>query len=262
VALGEVSTPCLGVIAMTNNLIPFQFQSTQLRVLIDDSGNPWFIAKDICDILGYRNAPQAISQHCREGGISKRYTPTPSGEQEMLCIDEGNLYRLMLRSHKEVAKLLEAEVCDKILPAIRKTGRYEAAPVIETISPQQHKQLTDAIDGVLRDGAWALRYCNGATDHIANRLRVTFNIQTLRDLPVSQFDAALIVINSLKPYAVEYRNFCAELNNAFIRDVLGGGMPWTAWIKRTIGVELPRRPDWKKIAQELVAKKIAKGDAK
>ena len=242
-------------------IIPFHFESHQLRA-IERDGQPWFVAADVCEFLGLINDRNAVARlDADEKGV--HLTDTLGGKQEINIVNESGLYSLILRCRRAATPGTPAHrfrkwVTSEVLPTIRKTGRYEAAPVIETISPQQHKQLTDAIGSVLRGGGWCLQYSNGAQDHIANRLRVTFNIQTLRDLPASQFEAAIIVINSLRPAVHEYLLLCGEIHDAFIRDMLGGGMPWTAWIKRTIGVELPRRPDWKKLAQDLINKRIAK----
>lgn len=102
----------------------FNFQSNAIRVITDDNGNPWFLANDVCAVLGYANPRQAIIKNCREGGVSKRYTPTESGIQEMTYIDEGNLYRLTIKSRKPEAEPFESWVCDEVLPSIRKTGQY------------------------------------------------------------------------------------------------------------------------------------------
>ncbi|MDE1715802.1 BRO family protein [Chromobacterium amazonense] len=105
----------------------FDFQSICIRAFADERGEPWFCAADICAVLGYRNARDAISKHCREGGVAKRDTPTESGIQPLTFINEGNLYRLIIKSRKPEAETFERKVMEEILPSIRKTGRYDAA---------------------------------------------------------------------------------------------------------------------------------------
>lgn len=105
--------------------ILFEFEELPVRVINDDAGEKWFCAKDICAALGYANTSQTITDHCREKGISKRYTLTEMGKQELQFIDEGNLYRLIIKSRKEQAKRFEAWVCDEVLPSLRKTGGYQ-----------------------------------------------------------------------------------------------------------------------------------------
>ena len=74
--------------------------------------------------MGYSNPSKAISDHCKQGGITKRYTPTTSGEQLMPYITEGNVYRLIARSKLPNAEKFEHWVFDEVLPSIRKHGAY------------------------------------------------------------------------------------------------------------------------------------------
>ena len=101
--------------------------------LID--GEPWFCGSDVCDALGYENSRRTLSLHCREGGVSKRYIGVETGKRqdgspatqkvEMNFINEGNLYRLILRSQLPSAEKFESWVCDEVLPSLRRRGRYE-----------------------------------------------------------------------------------------------------------------------------------------
>jgi len=118
-----MTSPAIGASAPT----VFNFQSIDVRAFADDAGEPWFCAADVCAVLGYRNPRTAIANHCRDKGVLKRDTPTDSGSQEMTFINEGNLYRLIVKSRKPEAQTFEQEVMEVILPAIRKTGRYESA---------------------------------------------------------------------------------------------------------------------------------------
>lgn len=56
----------------------FTFKSNSVRVITDKNQEPWFCANDVCDILGYSNSRDAISKHCKPGGVTKRDTPTKS----------------------------------------------------------------------------------------------------------------------------------------------------------------------------------------
>ena len=126
----------------------FNFNSTEVRAFADDNGEPWFSANDVCKVLGYANSRKTVSDHCREGGVTKRYTPTESGDQEMTFINEGNLYRLIIKSRKPEAQAFEQKLMEEILPAIRRTGNYSAggnppalpAPV-DPITPQLRKAI-------------------------------------------------------------------------------------------------------------------------
>jgi len=104
----------------------FNFNTNIVRIIVDDQGEPWFLANDICAVLGYANPRKAVADHCRQRGVTKRDTPTESGVQEMTYINEGNLYRLTIKSRKPESEPFENWVCDEVLPTIRKTGKYES----------------------------------------------------------------------------------------------------------------------------------------
>ena len=106
----------------------FTFKSNSVRVITDKNQEPWFCGTDVCDILGYSNSRDAISKHCKAGGVAKRYTPTKSADQEMTFINEPNLYRLIIKSRKPEAEPFEAWVFEEVLPQIRKTGKYQLQP--------------------------------------------------------------------------------------------------------------------------------------
>jgi len=109
------------------NVIPFNYNSKQVRIVQDESGNPWWVAKDTCDILEYANPNKSVQDHCNPKGVTKRYILTAGGRQEMTLINEGNLYRLIIKSNKPQAAKFETWVCDEVLPSIRKTGKYQAS---------------------------------------------------------------------------------------------------------------------------------------
>lgn len=115
---------------MTNNstavssVIPFAFEAKSVRVQEID-GAPWFCVTDVCSILGYSNSRDAMAKHCREAGVAKRDISSAGQKRSLTFITEGNLYRLIIKSRKEEAQRFETWVCDEVLPAIRKYGRYE-----------------------------------------------------------------------------------------------------------------------------------------
>lgn len=102
----------------------FNFHSNAVRVITDPTGEFWFCGTDVCSILGYTNAPKALKDHCKEKGITKRYTLTEKGNQELIFINEPNLYRLIIKSRKPEAEPFEAWVFEEVLPQIRKKGSY------------------------------------------------------------------------------------------------------------------------------------------
>jgi prophage antirepressor-like protein len=108
-------------------LIPFEFDQHQVRVVEADDGETMFIAADVAAALGYANPRDAIKRHCR--GVVKRDTPTASGVQSFSVIREPDVYRLIVRSKLPSAERFETWVFEEVLPAIRKHGRYEAPAI-------------------------------------------------------------------------------------------------------------------------------------
>ena len=111
-----------------NNIQIFENQEFgAIRTMSDEQGEPLFCAKDVCDALGYGNSREAIRKHVNEGDVTKRDTPTTSGIQQMLYINESGLYALILSSKLESAKRFKHWVTSEVLPSIRKQGGYMVA---------------------------------------------------------------------------------------------------------------------------------------
>ncbi len=89
---------------------------------IDEDGKVLFCGNDVATALGYKSPKDAISAHCK--GAVKRRTLTLGGEQDMLFISEGDIYRLTVRSKLPGAEKFETWVFDEVIPSIRKTGGY------------------------------------------------------------------------------------------------------------------------------------------
>jgi len=92
---------------------------------------PIFCASDICRALGYSNGRKAVIDHCDEGDVTKRDTPTQSGIQSMTFVNESGLYALIFGSKMESAKQFKKWVTSEVLPTIRKTGAYATTEVLE-----------------------------------------------------------------------------------------------------------------------------------
>jgi prophage antirepressor-like protein len=96
----------------------------------------WFCGKDVCKVLGYERPSDALSLHCRDPYTVKRDVGVVTGYKKngepaikqipMIFINEGNLYRLILKSNMPKAEAFESWVCDEVLPQIRKRGYYVA----------------------------------------------------------------------------------------------------------------------------------------
>ena len=152
----------------------FTFKSNSVRVITDKNQEPWFCANDVCDILGYSNPRDAISKHCKAGGVAKRDTPTKSAVQEMTFINEPNLYRLIIKSRKPEAEPFEAWVFEEVLPQIRKTGKYQLQPQ-QLALPEPEKFTFEFTEYELQQLAWlwfAFKRGVGTFQHIERAFNV------------------------------------------------------------------------------------------
>ena len=109
---------------MNNLTRNFNFQNSEIRTLLIND-EPYFVGKDIANILGYADTKKAISRHVDEEDSTKRPLPTRGGVQEMIVINESGLYSLILSSKLPTAKKFKKWVTSEVLPAIRKTGGYQ-----------------------------------------------------------------------------------------------------------------------------------------
>ena len=86
------------------------------------NNKPYFVGSDIAKVLGYKEPHKAVSRHCK-GGI-KRTILTNGGNQELVVIPEGDVYRLIIKSKLPSAEKFECWIMDQVLPQIRQTGGY------------------------------------------------------------------------------------------------------------------------------------------
>lgn len=105
---------------------------------VEIDGQPWLVGKDVAEALGYKNPQRAIRDHVddEDRGVTK--TVTPSGEQEILIINESGLYSLILSSKMPKAKAFKHWVTSEVLPALRRNSVYE------TVKAQQHIEQLEA----------------------------------------------------------------------------------------------------------------------
>lgn len=122
---------------MTTQITPFDFHGNEVRVLTDEHDEPWFIAKDICDVLGLSNVSIALNS-LDEDEVAKidpkNYLGSESrSNQSVNIISESGFYKLVMRSRKPVAKEFQRWVTHDVLPSIRKHGAYMTEQTVERI---------------------------------------------------------------------------------------------------------------------------------
>ena len=91
---------------------------------INKDGEPWFVGKDVAEVLGYADTRKAIRMHVDDDDKGGDILSTPGGRQQITIINESGLYALILSSKLPQAKEFKRWVTNEVLPQIRKTGGY------------------------------------------------------------------------------------------------------------------------------------------
>ena len=128
----------------------------QIRTVILD-GQPWFVGKDVAEILGYSNPQKAMRDHVDTEDKGVNEMDTPGGKQQIIVVNESGLYALVFSSQLDNAKKFKRWVTSEVIPSIRKNGGYianqekltpeqivaNALIVAQNIIQQKDKQLAD-----------------------------------------------------------------------------------------------------------------------
>lgn len=118
-----------------NKVTIFKYEENKLVRTMDISGEPWFVLKDVCDVLGL-STPARVAKRLDSDEVSQAHLIDSVGRsQEMTIISESGLYNVILRSDKPEAKPFRKWVTAVVLPSIRKNGGYIAGQ--EELSPQE-----------------------------------------------------------------------------------------------------------------------------
>ena len=109
----------------------FIFNDQQVRTVVRD-GEPWFVGKDVADILGYKNQRDALAKHVDdEDKNSVAIRDGIQGNPNKVVINESGLYSLIVASKLPPAKVFKRWVTSEVLPTIRKHGAYMDTDIIE-----------------------------------------------------------------------------------------------------------------------------------
>lgn len=187
---------------MSNQILSFNFKNSNIRSeLINDE--PWFVAKDLCINLGYSIPHKAIRDHVYDEDVLKRITPTNSGNQNMLWVNESGMYALIFGSKLDTAKEFKCWVTKEVLPQIRKTGKYEQKPKLtmrqgyvpasKDLWNMPDSYFLDKIEeyhkkNIIKNSlALDIKYCFDmrARDNIINTIRLVENTPVLPETKLS-----------------------------------------------------------------------------
>lgn len=118
-------------------------QFGQVRIAMNDSGEPMFCLSDLCLVLDL--TPSKVAQRLEEGVLSKYPLLTAGGIQQANFVNEDGLYDVILDSRKSEAKKFRKWITSEVLPSIRKTGSYSVQPKLPSYA-ESLRQLADKVE--------------------------------------------------------------------------------------------------------------------
>ena len=166
----------------------FSFENTSIRTL-GTPELPLFVAIDVATALGYKNPKVAPAQHVDpEDLIKQEITDKLNRIQVVNCVNESGLYALIFGSKLESAKRFKRWVTSEVLPAIRKTGRYEAPT---TITPAEQRAIQREV---------AIRAHKTASNYrtIYRAIKARYQIARYDQLPRTQLEDCLDFIREVE----------------------------------------------------------------
>ena len=116
---------------MNTGIQTFNFNNATMRTLTDENGEPWFVAKDVCDILSIENSRRATAELDTDEKNTVTISDGIPGNPNKTIISEPGLYALIMRSRKPEAKEFKRWVTHEVLPTIRKHGAYMTQQTID-----------------------------------------------------------------------------------------------------------------------------------
>lgn len=166
----------------------FSFENSQVRTL-GTPDLPLFVAIDVASALGFQKPSNAVSQHVdSEDLIKQEITDKLGRAQTVNCVNESGLYALIFGSKLESAKRFKRWVTSEVLPAIRKTGRYEAPT---TITPAEQRAIQREV---------AIRAHKTASNYrtIYRAIKARYQIARYDQLPRTQLEDCLDFIKEVE----------------------------------------------------------------
>lgn len=145
-----------------SSIIPFTFENSTTIRTESIEGQPWFLAKDLCEALGYSNPRKAINDHAFPEDVTKRYTLTPGENQLMTWVNESGMYALIFGSKLPSAQAFKRWVTSEVLPALRNQGHYEI------VKRNKENELTDKETQLIKDFLYRMTNFVGYTQSYIN----------------------------------------------------------------------------------------------
>lgn len=212
--------------SLSTSVVTFSFVTQPVRIVMRN-GDPWFVAADVAAILDYRMASD-LTRVLDEDEKDTHSLRTLGGDQEVAIINDSGLYTAIIKSRKPEAKKFKKWVTSEVLPAIRKTGRYElprhaAAPLL---TPEHLTRLNNA--------AWLLArpfYMHDSTRlWFLKYVRQYIGVTRVAHIPISRFADVIDFLDSQKKPIDHYLNERIKHERA--------------WLTQSLKRELDKRLGW------------------
>lgn len=198
----------------------FTFQNGKphpVRIYTDAAGEPLFHAADLCELLEYVNPRQALAQHVEKDDVTKRDVIDRMGRtQQANFVAEPGMWALLLGSHAPNAKKVKRWVTSEVLPALRKTGRYEVAkPQIaeEYITPAQYHEFKSLV------------YLIGHSFHMTRSaewgawttLRKALGVEAAAKIPADRYEEARRLLKDYEQSSIAFKSAVMDIEKLFLR---------------------------------------------
>ena len=159
-----------------NSIIPFIYEDKPVRIIMDEKNDPWWVAMDVCNVLGIVNARHAIAALDDDEKQTlpvlpntvalNDSIPAKRGNPSINIINEPGLYTLIIRSDKPKARLFRRWITHEVLPSIRKTGSYA------TLLPEKENEGAKGVDRQIPEHVWQKIRSAGQNVRPGNRLKL------------------------------------------------------------------------------------------
>lgn len=169
--------------------ISFTFENAAVRTL-GNSETPLFVALDVATALGYANPKAAPAKLVDSEDLIKAEIDTKGGKQIVNCVNESGLYALIFGSKLESAKRFKRWVTSEVLPAIRKTGKYECPLSPETLTEAHSYAIMSAV-------AKRAKSCGAHYQTIYRALKARYQVTKYTHIRESDFDDAMRFIQTV-----------------------------------------------------------------
>ena len=189
--LSAIKFEKVSVMTIQSQLSTFNFESNSIRTLVINN-EPWFVAKDVCDTLKISNVSDALLKldDDEKATIGLTDSQAGNGAQSISIISESGMYTLILRCRDAVKKgsvphRFRKWVTAEVLPAIRKTGKYESKTTVD-----DRTGLRNAVNMLVSKKG--LIYSDAY-----NLVHQYMNVETIEDIPADKLQSAVEYVHRI-----------------------------------------------------------------